>query len=63
MVNENAIKIPSNIVFFREVGYFVASSKSIIAIINPKYAPKLRCPVILKSKSPKLTTNIALKKA
>ena len=59
MVNENATTIPSIIVFFKEFGFFVASNKNIIAIIKPKYAAKLRCPVILKSKLSKLTTNKA----
>ncbi len=54
--------IPSNKVFLRQVGFLVASNKKIIAIIKPKYAAKLRCPVILKSKLSKLTINTAHRK-
>ena len=61
MANENAINIPSRIVFFREFGFFVASNKKTIASINPKYAAKVRCPLILESKLSKIIIPISFK--
>ena len=41
-MNAKPIKNPSKIVFFRELGFRVASNKKMIAIKNPKYALNLQ---------------------